>query len=172
MPNRILIVGCPGSGKSTLSRALAERTGLPVVHLDKLYWRDNWTSVTNEEFDALLRCELDKDRWIIDGNFSRTLEMRLARADMVIWLDLPTHVSLFGALKRVLTNYGKVRPDMASNCPERLNWPFIRSILTFRRRTGQKMAQLIVPSPGREVVRLRSRTQQRAFLASLQNTGL
>ncbi|MDO4740177.1 MAG: hypothetical protein Q4A66_05875 [Eubacteriales bacterium] len=168
MPQRYLVVGCPGSGKSTMARAMAQRTGLPAVHLDKLFWRDHWTSVPAEEFDALLRCELAKDCWIIDGNFSRTLPMRLARAEAVVWLDYPLHVSLFGALRRVLTNYGKVRPDMSPNCPERLNWPFIRSILDFRRRNGAKMEQLLVPAPGREIIRLRSRRQARAFLDSLR----
>lgn len=168
MAKRILIVGCPGSGKSTLARELSSRTGLPIVHLDKLYWRDNWTHIPKDEFDALLRTELEQDSWIIDGNFSRTMPMRLERADLVIWLDYPLHVSLFGALRRVLTNYGKVRPDMSPNCPERLNWEFLRSILEFRRRTGEKMESLLVPCPGREIVRLRSRGQTRRYLDTLK----
>ena len=164
MANRILIVGCPGSGKSTMARAISEKTGIPVVHLDQLFWRDNWASVPAEEFDALLRIELAKDEWIIDGNFSRTLEMRLERADTVIWLDYPMLVSLFGALRRVLGNYGKVRPDMGPNCPERLNWPFLKAIFLFRRRNSKKMERLLVPRPGCEIVRLRSRSQARRFL--------
>ena len=167
MRKRILVVGCPGSGKSTMARAVAAKTGLPIVHLDQLFWRDNWTSISAGEFDALLQTELGKDVWIIDGNFSRTLEMRLARADTVLWLDYPLHISLLGAMKRVFSNYGKVRPDMAPNCPERFNWPFVRSILTFRKRTGKKMESLLVPRPGLEIIRLRSRKQARAFLDTL-----
>lgn len=167
MRKRILVVGCPGSGKSTMARAVAAKSGLPVVHLDQLFWRDNWTSISAGEFDVLLQTELTKDAWIIDGNFSRTLEMRLARADTVLWLDYPLRTSLFGAMKRVFSNYGKVRPDMAPNCPERFNWPFVRSILTFRKRTGKKMESLLVPRPGLEIVRLRSRKQARVFLDTL-----
>ena len=77
---RIVIIGCGGSGKSTLARRLGELLNLPVVHLDKLYWHPGWVESTDEEFDAKLAAELEKPQWIMDGNFDRTMQMRLAPA--------------------------------------------------------------------------------------------
>ena len=109
---RILIIGSSGSGKSTLSRTLKEKLQLPVVHLDQLFWRAGWEHVTREEFDALLQTELEKDAWILDGNFDRTLPVRLTYADTVIFFDLPRLVCLWRVFKRVRTFRGRTRPDM------------------------------------------------------------
>ena len=117
MPQRILIIGCPGSGKSTLARRLSPQTGLPVVHLDALYWLPGWVERSREDFDALLQDELEKPRWIIDGNYTRTLAMRLEKCDAVIWLDYGRLNCLTGVLKRILTHIGRVRPDMGAGCP-------------------------------------------------------
>ena len=85
---RVMIIGCGGSGKSTVARQLGEKTGLPVVHLDQIFWSPgNWQHLEKEEFDSLLRIELGKPRWILDGNFNRTIEMRLERCDTVIYQD-------------------------------------------------------------------------------------
>ena len=105
---RVLVIGSPGSGKSTLTRALHEKTGLPVVHLDLLYWRADKTTLAREEFVPLLQAELAKDSWIVDGNFSFTMEMRLQRADLVIFFDLPVDKCLDGIKKR----RNQPRPDM------------------------------------------------------------
>lgn len=118
---RVLIIGNAGSGKSTFGRKLAEKTGLPLVHLDKIYWRGNWEHLTREEFDKALQAELEKEEWIIDGNFNRTLPHRLDYCDTVFFFDLPTVACLWGVTKRVLQSYGKTRPDMGGNCPERFD---------------------------------------------------
>ena len=109
---RVLIIGNAGSGKSTFAKKLAKTTGLSLVHLDKIYWRGNWEHLTREEFDKALQAELEKEEWIIDGNFSRTLPRRLEYCDTVIWLDLPVGVEqctvrLPGAEDRILTGHGK-----------------------------------------------------------------
>lgn len=118
---RIIIIGCCGSGKSTLARKLNQKLNIPVVHLDKLFWRSGWKSVLNEEFDSLLNNELQKQNWIIDGNFNRTLETRLDYADTVIYLDYSRIVCMWSIIKRVILNYGKTRSDMGENCPERFD---------------------------------------------------
>ena len=116
---RIMIIGCGGSGKSTLARRLGEKTGIPVVHLDQIWWSPgNWKHLEREEFDVLLAKELEKPRWILDGNYNRTLELRLEWADTVIWLDYPRIVCLWGWIGRVLKNWGHAREDMAPGCSE------------------------------------------------------
>ena len=106
--HRILILGCPGSGKSTFARALAARTGLPVVHLDNLWWRADGTHISREDFDRALGELLEGERWILDGDYSRTYEVRVRAADTVVFLDYPEDVCMAGIVARV----GQQRPDM------------------------------------------------------------
>ena len=106
--NRILILGCPGSGKSTFARALGERTGLPVVHLDNIWWRADGSHISREEFDRALSELLAGEGWIMDGDYSRTYEVRIRAADTVIFLDYPEETCMAGIVARV----GQERPDM------------------------------------------------------------
>ena len=159
MPQRILIIGCPGSGKSTLARRLGMKTGLPVVHLDALYWLPGWIERSKEDFDARLQSELEKPRWIIDGNFTRTLSMRLERCDAVIWLDYDRLSCLTDVLKRVLTHLGLVRPDMGAGCPERFNAEFLRYVWAFRKNNNVKIDDRIAHAPHTAVLRVSSRRE-------------
>ena len=106
--NRILILGCPGSGKSTLARALAARTGLPLIHLDNIWWRADGTHISREAFDQALDALLRGEKWIMDGDYSRTYEVRLRAADTAIFLDYPESVCMDGIVARV----GQKRPDI------------------------------------------------------------
>ncbi len=105
---KVIVIGCPGSGKSTFARKLQNLTKLPLVYLDMLFWNSDKTTVSREEFDKRLDTVLKTERWIVDGNYSRTLEVRLQRCDTVFFLDLPTEVCLEGVKER----RGKERPDM------------------------------------------------------------
>lgn len=130
---RVMIIGCGGAGKSTLARQLGEVTGLPVVHLDKLFWKSGWVESSKAEIDEKIRQAAACPRWIMDGNYNRTLEQRLERADTVIYLDFPRMVCLWGVFKRLLTNLGKVRPDMPEGCPEKVDLEFLRWIWNFNK---------------------------------------
>lgn len=146
---RLLILGSPGSGKSTLARQLTARTGLPLIHLDRLYWRSGWVEPTRDEWLAQLRRALDELAWLIDGNYAGSLPLRLTRADAAIVLDYPTGLCLLRALRRVLTTRGTVRPDMAPGCLEHLDPEFLRYVLHFRREQRPLMLAALQDFPGR-----------------------
>lgn len=166
----VVIIGCGGSGKSTLARRLSEKTGLPVVHLDKLWWRSGWTNPTREEFDQTLSEELEKPRWIMDGNYNRTLPQRLDKCDTAIFLDYSRWICLWGMLKRVLTHYGQVRPDMPQGCPERFDPEFIRWIWDFQKNVRPRNYELLTQAErehGVRVVVLKTHREAERFLRTL-----
>lgn len=165
---RIMIIGCGGSGKSTLARALGEKTGLPVVHLDQIWWSPgNWQHLSREEFDRLLLAEAEKPRWILDGNFNRTLELRLEKCDTVIYLDRNRAACLVSWLGRVVKNWGRARPDMAEGCAEWFDPEMARWIWRFNRDNRKRYYGLLNGLKGKRVYILKNRRQVRKFLNGL-----
>lgn len=164
---RILIIGCSGSGKSTLARALKEKLGLPVIHLDQLGWQAGWEMTAKEEFDRKLQIAVDMDRWIIDGNYNRTIPMRLKRCDTIIYLDFNRWECLFGVLQRVIGSYGKVRPDMADGCPERFDWSFLKWVWNFNKTNRVRNYTYLAQAQHAEHIVLKSRKEVKAFLEAL-----
>lgn len=164
---RIVIIGCSGSGKSTLARALKEKLGLPVIHLDQLWWKPGWVESTKEEFDSRLSMALNLDRWIIDGNYNRTIPIRLQRCDTIIYLDFNRWECLLGVLQRVIGSYGKVRPDMAEGCPERFDWDFIKWIWNFNKNNRVRNYTYLAQARHAEKIVLKSRREVKAFLREI-----
>ena len=164
---RIMIIGCGGSGKSTLARQLGEKTGLPVVHLDKLFWHPGWVESTKEEIDEKIMQAISKPCWIIDGNFNRTMPRRLERCDTVIYLDFSTFACLMGVVKRILTTYGKVRPDMGEGCPERVDLDFLKWVWNFNRNKRQRYYDMLSKAEGKTICILKNRRQVKRFLEEL-----
>ncbi len=164
---KVIVLGSPGAGKSTFSRELAEKTGLPLVHLDKLFWKPGWENVSREEFDAAHAEVLGQDKWIIDGNYSRTIPERAAACDTVIWLDYPTSVCLFGAFRRVMKNRGTTRPDMGAGCPERFDAEFFRYIMNFRKKQRPKL-QACLSDCKAEIHVFRSRKEAKRYLDGVE----
>lgn len=165
---RIMIVGCGGAGKSTLARQLGEKTGLPVVHLDHIWWEPgHWQHMSREEFDARLMAELEKPRWILDGNFNRTLEARLQKCDTVIYLDLPRIVCLKSWIGRVLRNWGTARPDMAEGCCEWFDPEMAKWIWKFNKQNRQRYLQILSELEGKRVHILKNRRAVKRFLETL-----
>jgi adenylate kinase family enzyme len=167
---RILIVGCSGSGKTTLAGKLGSLLDLPVIHLDRLFWQPNWQMVNREVFDERLAEALAQPRWIIDGNFDRTLSLRLSKCDTAIALDYSRVVCLYGVAKRVLRHYGRTRPDMTEGCPEHVDWAFLQWIWAFNRdkRPGLIAAITQAAQNGVEVHTFKRRRQCRKWMRTLQ----
>ncbi|MDQ3023738.1 MAG: hypothetical protein M3R04_05030 [bacterium] len=141
---RIVILGNAGSGKSTLARRLGTDLGIPSFHMDRLYWKPRWQQSTDEELRAKVAAVVASEQWVIDGNYSRVLPMRLERADTAIVLDVPVRVSLLRVCKRWLLFLGRTRPDMGEGCREKWTFDaeFFRWIITWPQRRPRTMTLL------------------------------
>ncbi len=135
---RIMVIGSPGSGKSTFARRLAELTGLPIVHLDKEFWNPGWIETPKDEWLEKQQALISQNTWIMDGNYSGTMDYRLEKADTIFCLDLNRLACLWGCFKRFITHIGKVRPDMPEGCLEKIDWEFIKYIWNFPKQSGVK----------------------------------
>jgi adenylate kinase family enzyme len=165
--NRVLVIGSGGSGKTTFSKRLGARLGLPVIHLDAHYWRPGWVEPSHDEWDRQVREFIEQPSWVMDGNYGRTLDVRLAACDTAIFLDLPRSVCMWRILKRRLQYRGRTRPDVAPGCPEQLSWEFLVWVWTYRaRRRPQILERLRELKTARAVV-LSSPSEAERFLDSI-----
>jgi adenylate kinase family enzyme len=166
---RIVVIGCGGSGKTTLSNQLGDRLGLPVFHIDGVYWRDvpalGRVESTPEEWANSHRSLIAQRRWVIDGMKLGTLPERFQAADTAIFLDLPTRICLWGVASRRLRSRTSVRPDLGT-FEVRISRAFLGSISNFRRVQRPKILALLASYPC-DVVILRSRPEVNRFLSSL-----
>jgi adenylate kinase family enzyme len=140
-----------------------------VVHLDRLFWKLGWVEMPKEEFDALLRQEMAKEKWIMDGNFNRTMPERAARCDTIIYLDFSRVACLLGVLKRVLTTYGKVRPDMGEGCPERIDFEFLKWVWNYNKIKRERNYRLLNEAEHAETIVLKNRRAVKKFLQQVRN---
>lgn len=164
MFEKIIIIGSPGSGKSTFARRLHELTSLPLYHLDMIWHKPDRTNITKPEFDERLKEIINRDRWIIDGNYQRTIEMRLSACDTVFLLDYPLEVCLAGAAERV----GKKRSDLpwveAELDPEFEQW-----IKDFPVQKLPQIYQLLDKYKDRNIIIFKSRGEAEKYLSELQS---
>ena len=165
---RVMIVGQPGSGKSALARDMGAITHLPVFHIVRIHWMPGWVERPGPERDALCAGVHARDCWIFEGGWSRTYPERLARADTVIWLDLPVGQRLGRVLRRSLYYWGRARPDLPDRCRERVDPSFLKWIWDTRKTSRLSLAAFWEGIPAHKARhRLTSAREVRAYLAGL-----
>ena len=156
---KVIVIGCPGSGKSTVSRALHDKTGIPLYHLDMMYWNADKTTVEKSVFLERLTAVLEKNKWIIDGNYASTMELRMAACDTVVFLDYPLDVCLEGIKER----RGKPRSDMPWIETEE-DAEFIEFIKNYNEQQKPKVLELLEKYSDKNIVNFKSREEADAFL--------
>ena len=160
MFQKIIVIGSPGAGKSTFAKKLKDRTGLPLYHLDMLWHRPDKSTVSTQEFDWKLEKILLGNRWIIDGNYSRTLELRLNYCDTVFLLDVPADICLLGAKSRI----GKQREDLPWLEME-LDQEFKQYIMDFPKENLPQLYKLVDKyQKDKTIIILKSREESDAYL--------
>ena len=162
---RVAILGCGGSGKSWLSARVGERLGLPVYGLDAFYFGAGWTPAPHKEFERLQRELVARSSWVIDGNHASTAEIRIAAADVVVFLDRSSASCLWGLVRRRIGRKGPPRAGVPG--AERLNPRFVFHVATFRLRRRAQMLKLLRTKVAGHLIVLQNGRQMRAFLSSL-----
>lgn len=160
------MIGCSGAGKSTLARQLAAQQALPLVHLDAEYWLPGWNKPSRADWRKTVAGLVAQEQWVMDGNYSGTFDLRMPRADVIVFLDLPRLVCLRGILWRPIRYWGQQRPDMGPACIERHDWPFVKYVWGFRDTARPKIiAALETLGADAKLVHLRSRREAAKLIA-------
>ena len=160
---KVIIIGCPGSGKSTFAKALHEITGIPLFHLDMMYWNADRTTVEKAVFLERLCDAMQKDEWIIDGNYGSTMELRLEKCDTVFFLDLPTELCLDGIMRRS----GKARSDMPW-IEENVDPEFVEFVKSYNVENRPKVLELMGKYHEKNIIVFKSREESDDFLEKLK----
>ena len=166
---RIVLIGSGGSGKSTLARQLGEKLKIDVYHLDTLFWKPNWEGVPKDEQRKVQNTLVKKDKWIIDGNYGGTMEIRLSAADTIIFIDIHRNICIYRAFKRMLKYRNKTRPDMSEGCKERFDLDFFNWIWNYpKTKKPEILKRLHQLSKDKQVIILKSPKEVQQFLEKVQ----
>lgn len=162
--NRIIVIGCPGSGKSTFARGLCDKTGLPLYYLDMIWHKSDKTNISREEFDLRLSQIINRDKWIIDGNYNRTLDIRLEKCDAVFLFDLPTNTCMDGVRARI----GVKREDMPW-IEEEFDEEFKQWIVDFPQKCLPEIYDLLKQHQNKNIIIFKTREDADAYLEKLRS---
>jgi adenylate kinase family enzyme len=167
---RVVVIGSSGSGKSTVARRIGERTGLPVFHLDVLYFKPGWVKTPKPEWSEVIAQLAARDSWIIDGNHASTLEVRLAACDTIVFLEIPPWVCVWRVLKRCWQYRGRSRPDTGDGCPERLTLRMLMWVWAYsQKRKARHLRMIHAVAHEKQLFVLSSDTAVERFLAALSS---
>ena len=162
---KVIVIGCPGSGKSTLSRELHNKTGIPLYHLDMLYWNEDKTTVEKQVFLERLLAVMGKESWIIDGNYASTMDIRMEKCDTVVFLDYPQDVCLDGVKAR----HGKPRSDMPWVEVGEYDEEFIAFIKDYTVQSRPKVMELLEKYSDKDIYIFKNRKEAERFLREINN---
>lgn len=161
---KVIIIGCPGSGKSTFGRKLKHITGLPLYHLDMMFWNEDKTTVSKEIFIERLHEVMSNPKWIIDGNYGSSMEMRIRESDTVFFLDYPTNVCIEGIESRK----GQPRSDMPWIENGNTDKDFIDFINKYNSESRPKVISILEKYTSKNIVVFRSRVESEEYLLALK----
>lgn len=162
--DRIMVIGPCGAGKSTAAARLADLTHLPLIHMDKLNWQPGWVETETQELRKKVAAAAAGDRWIIEGNYGGTMELRLARATLVLYLDYPIPLCLWRIVRRIWRYRGRTRPDMTEGCEESLNIAFLWYVAGWRWGPGPR-TEAKLEGHEAKIVRLRTPAALESWIA-------
>ena len=168
MYNRISIVGGSGSGKSTLANILSKKMNLPAIHLDGINFNANWTLIDKNERDRIILSRTQEEKWIIDGNYFKTMKERFEKCDLIIWLDYSTLAQLKGVIKRIVKSYNKERPEIPG-CKERINFNFIKYVLTYNKKKRHLIMDNIIDIPKEKVLIFKKQKDLNKWIKEFSN---
>ncbi|ALC80653.1 MULTISPECIES: P-loop NTPase family protein [Bacillus] len=166
---KIMVLGIsPGVGKSTFANELGRILGIKVHHLDAYFWRAGWIQAPPEEFAEAQQQIVQNNEWIIEGNYTGTYEIRSREADTIIYLELPLSLCLYRVFKRYIKNIGNTRPDMAPGCQEKLDFEFLKFIMTTyyprRKKIKKRLASFQPIGEDKKTVILKNKKEIRTYL--------
>lgn len=167
---KMIVIGSPGTGKSTIAKQLADSLAINLYHLDKLFWKPHWKMSTKAEQREILYDIVKQNFWIIAGNYSSTLDIRIREADTIIYLKRSRLTCLYHVFKRFIRYRGKTRPDMQENCPEKLDWAFIRWVWQFPKNHEPLIEEHLKDLTSEQtLIKLMNQKEIDDFLNSLEN---
>ena len=154
--NKIAVIGGSGTGKSTLAKNLGKILSLPVYHIDAMHHLENWVPRDKEERDKMILEKANKPKWVIDGTYKATLEERVKKADMIIFLDYSTIARLKGILGRYFKEKGKERPEIPG-CKEKMDFDFIKMTINWKRTKGNTIYEILNKHKDKKILIFKNR---------------
>ena len=161
--DRIVILGSAGAGKSTLATRLGEITGIPVIHLDRMFWNPGWVATPRDEMNNMVLETATRESWIIDGNYLSTLDYRIERADSIIFIDFNRYLCTYRVVMRRIKNHKKARYDVGEGCPEQIDWPFLKWIWSYPNHSRKPILEKLADCD-KNVYHLKTRKEVNQFI--------